>query len=255
MTTAKEETQFLGKFISVLGFLGIILYFSGWIYRWQYFSFFQLDIITLEFPLESFFTVTFQVFLGSPLIFAKVILAIATVYSLVKICYESFNKAFLENRVVAKILSFFNLHSALAHELIAVILSIITLFFLARHQGHIDAWRDAHNRTSTLPVVTWISSDDQAVGRIPGNLTANPNPMGFRIIGDISRYEDIIGRELNATDASRVWRLLISHGEASYIFKSLPSNASRNQRPPLLVVPGFGQDNIFILSPETLIKP
>ncbi|MFM7713442.1 MAG: hypothetical protein ACKO7A_12230 [Microcystis sp.] len=37
-----SEFNPLGKLISVLVLLAAALYFTGWIYRWTYFSFFQL---------------------------------------------------------------------------------------------------------------------------------------------------------------------------------------------------------------------
>ena len=58
------ESNILGKFASVIGLLGAALFFTGWIYRWSYFSCFQLNVITLDLPVESFFIVPLQVFLG-----------------------------------------------------------------------------------------------------------------------------------------------------------------------------------------------
>lgn len=47
-------TQILGTFASLLGLLGIFLYFTGWIYRWAYFGWFSLEINRLDLPLRSF---------------------------------------------------------------------------------------------------------------------------------------------------------------------------------------------------------
>ncbi|MEG3844564.1 hypothetical protein QT986_30580, partial [Microcoleus sp. herbarium14] len=58
------ESNILGNFASVVGLLGAALFFTGWIYRWSYFSCFQLNVITLDLPVESFFIVPLQVFLG-----------------------------------------------------------------------------------------------------------------------------------------------------------------------------------------------
>ena len=58
------ESNILGNFASVIGLLGAALFFTGWIYRWSYFSSFHLNIITLDLPVESFFLVPLQVFLG-----------------------------------------------------------------------------------------------------------------------------------------------------------------------------------------------
>ena len=53
------------KFAGLLTLFGGALYFTGWIYRWAYFSFFQLEITTLNFPPQSFLFVPIQVFFGS----------------------------------------------------------------------------------------------------------------------------------------------------------------------------------------------
>ena len=71
-----NEPKILATFASLLGVLAVFLYFTGWIYRWAYFNFFQLDITTLDLPLESFFIVPFQVFLGNFWALGKTLLAI-----------------------------------------------------------------------------------------------------------------------------------------------------------------------------------
>ncbi|MEH2151551.1 hypothetical protein [Nostoc sp.] len=50
---SNQETNILGKFTSVLGLLGAALFFAGWIYRWSYFYFFQLELNTLDLPAQS----------------------------------------------------------------------------------------------------------------------------------------------------------------------------------------------------------
>ncbi len=62
--TPNQETNILGKFTSVLGLLGAALFFAGWIYRWSYFYFFQLELNTLDLPAQSFLIVPLQIFLG-----------------------------------------------------------------------------------------------------------------------------------------------------------------------------------------------
>ncbi|MEI1375501.1 hypothetical protein PQG02_04120 [Nostoc sp. UHCC 0926] len=44
--------------------LGAALFFAGWIYRWSYFYFFQLEVNTLDLPAQSFLIVPLQIFLG-----------------------------------------------------------------------------------------------------------------------------------------------------------------------------------------------
>jgi hypothetical protein len=60
-----EEPSILGKFASVVGLLGASLYFTGCIYRWAYYSFFQLEVTTLDLPVESFLLVPIQVLFGN----------------------------------------------------------------------------------------------------------------------------------------------------------------------------------------------
>ncbi len=60
----QHKPIFLGKFTSVLGLLGAALFFAGWIYRWSYFYFFQLELNTLDLPAQSFLIVPLQIFLG-----------------------------------------------------------------------------------------------------------------------------------------------------------------------------------------------
>lgn len=60
-----SETFALGRIAGLLVLLSAALYFTGWTYRWSYFSFFQLEVTTLGLPLESFYLAAFQVFFGS----------------------------------------------------------------------------------------------------------------------------------------------------------------------------------------------
>lgn len=57
-----NNANILGTFASILGVLGVFLYFTGWVYRLAYFDFFQLKITHLGFPVESFFFIPMQVF-------------------------------------------------------------------------------------------------------------------------------------------------------------------------------------------------
>ena len=59
-----HESNILGNFAGVVGLLGAALFFTGWIYRWSYYYFFQLKVTTLDLPVESFFMAPLQVFLA-----------------------------------------------------------------------------------------------------------------------------------------------------------------------------------------------
>lgn len=88
MSSGSQEPptpQLLGAFISLLGILSIFLYFTGWIYRWAYFGFFELEINTLNLPLESFLIVPIQVILGDFWIFSRAVLAVVVTVGLIQI--------------------------------------------------------------------------------------------------------------------------------------------------------------------------
>ena len=71
----RQELNILGKFASVVGLLGIALFFAGWIYRWSYYYFFQLEVTNLDFPAQSFLFVPLQIFLGNGWTIFKTVLA------------------------------------------------------------------------------------------------------------------------------------------------------------------------------------
>lgn len=139
------------------------------------------------------------------------------------------------------------LHS-IVDEAAIVLWSLLTLFFLAQWQGDADAWIDAVNETSTLPVVTFVVPEKNlALGRALDNPLVNP--AGFRVIGDRQRYDSLLGRELN--DSSRVWRLLIDRSGYFYIFPALPSKDDNSLRPPIVVIRESDRgDQLLILSPQ-----
>jgi len=67
MAEPQTTTEYnpLGKLLGVLALLAAGLYFTGWTYRWTYFSFFQLEVTTLNLPGESFYLAAFQTFFGA----------------------------------------------------------------------------------------------------------------------------------------------------------------------------------------------
>ena len=52
------------RLVSILSLLGVGLFFVGWVYRWAYFAFFNLEINTINLSLQSFFFSPIQVFFG-----------------------------------------------------------------------------------------------------------------------------------------------------------------------------------------------
>lgn len=244
---ANKDTNVLGTFAGLIGLLGAALYFTGWIYRWTYFGFFQLEITTLDLPLESFFMVPVQVFLGSFWAFCKSVFAAVIVFVLIRFTLGSLQ--WLGQKLARTI----NFQQSFVDEGVIVAWILVALFHLARGQGMVDA-RQAAGVDSTLPVITLVTPEKHlAVGRKPGS---TDNPFGFRIVGDRRRYEDLLGRETNDPDNARVWRLLLNRNGYFYLFKALPRNATRAQRPIVLAIRDSDSGgNVLILSPEPMKSP
>ena len=243
----------LSKFASVVGLLGAALFFSGWIYRWAYFAFFQLDITTIDLPAQSFLIVPIQVFLGTWSAIGKTILmfilAVVAVYLTLWLLQQLgtvIQRKFRRINVPSTVRAFLK-------EVVIVAWVFIFLFWVARWQGTEDAWRDARYSTSTLPVVTLITPSDKiALGRSLNDKFDSPSLKGIGIIGDKGLFDALHGREDTDTinpKNPRVWRLLLNRGDWIYLFISLPSDASKKQRPSIVAAQkGGGQ--FIILSPE-----
>ncbi|MCC0178754.1 hypothetical protein I4641_17425 [Waterburya agarophytonicola K14] len=278
-----NEPNLLGKLVSLAIFLGAGLYFTGWTYRWAYYSFFTLEVTTLGLPIESFYIAAVQALFGSPLTICRTIVAailtpIVIHFSLWFI--EHFIFDFLKNicnKIQSRlnrytyrrrgtwisqgINSFANFSSTefntikflryLNREIIVVLWIGVVLFWLAQWQAEKDVWKDLVNETSTLPVVTLITPQDALrFGRSENNPLLNPSDV--RIIGDRDRYTNLFGKELTDAQNSRVWRLLIDRDGYFYIFPALPSNSSRSSRPPVLMIYESARgDQLIILSPKT----
>lgn len=264
--------QLLGAFISLLGILGIFLYFTGWIYRWAYFGFFELEITALNFPLESFLIVPIQVLMGDFWIFGRAVLAVAIAVGLIQITLwllspiavrnsnashsrlDQFTKKLHGCWLFKGLRSFARLVSLpLLREIALVAWLLSALFLVASWQGSADARRDAVNQTSTRPIVTLISPSDKiALGRNLDDLLRDPSRKGYRIIGDVEQFDQIFGRETNDTTNPNqpiVWRLLVENNNWVYLFPTLPPQATANQRPPVLAInTGDGRVQLLILS-------
>ena len=278
-----DEPNILGKIIGLLGLLAVFLYFTGWVYRWAYFSFFQLEIATLDLPVESFFIASFQALVGN--IWAIFRTAIAFILTAILIhltlwLIPKLGKAIakqldrMRSRIVTLTnrrqrswiarqieslaqfrsmdLSAVNFLRSLIQETVVVAWTLIALFYLAQWQADADALLDAVNSTSSLPVVTLINSDAEnkaALGRKLDNPLTNPSPANFRIIGDKNRYESLLGKEINDPNNTRVWRLLIARNNYVYIFPALPKKTA-NLRPPVVAIhESDGGEPLLILSP------
>lgn len=80
-----NEFKFMGAFASLVGLFSIALYFSGWVYRWTYYGFFQIELNALNLPTQSFFFVPMQVFLGSRQAMFQTLLTIIFVVILIRV--------------------------------------------------------------------------------------------------------------------------------------------------------------------------
>ncbi|WP_013321205.1 hypothetical protein [Gloeothece verrucosa] len=258
-----SNPNFLGALAGLIGILGIFLYFTGWIYRWSYFGYFELEIISLNFPLESFLIVPIQVFFGNFITTIKALFAIIITPFLIKFTLwllspNSSNITFLKKlhrwiifQKLRQIIA--TLFNQIFKDLIIVSWLLIVLFWLAQSQGYQDARRDALNSSSTLSVVAVVSSNEKlALGRQLDDIFADPSLKGYRIIGDQELFDKIRGRELNDTTNPNqpiVWRLLLQTDSWVYIFPALPPNSKSNQRPPVLAIStADGRIQFLILS-------
>jgi hypothetical protein len=279
-----KEPNIFGKFASVVGLLVALLFFTGWIYRWSYFYFFQLDITTLELPAQSFLIVPFQIFLGDPwaisktaiaLIFASVAIHITLwlIHTISDALGDKLNR--LRSRIISitdskrswiaqQLKSFAEFSSvqrdsikvlrSLVDQIVIVVWLLVVLFWLARWQGIADA-RRAASQNSTLPVVALVTAKDGlALGRKLDDPLNDPPLKGYRIIGDIGLFDDLRGREdtdITNPDDPRVWRLLIERGGWIYLFQALRPNAKPEDRPLVLAIPkSASPEQMMILSPE-----
>ncbi len=79
------------RLVSILSLIGVGLFFVGWVYRWAYFSFFSLQINTLNLSLQSFFFAPIQVFLGTFLRFLFTIISIPLTLTIVYLLVWLYN--------------------------------------------------------------------------------------------------------------------------------------------------------------------
>lgn len=254
MTDPDNSSEFnpLGKLISVLVLLAAALYFTGWIYRWAYFSFFYLEVTTLSLPNESFYFAAFQTFFGDLWAIPRKILFLLVIIGATVITFagQRWLIKYLKRLPIAlsksqaKIVNFL---SSLLNEFIIVIFVLMALFWLATWQAKDDAWKDAVNETSALPIVTIVMPQDASLGRKFNNplesRSTKTNLPNFRIIGDLQSYKRLLDNELNDIsnpDKPRIWRLLLKGNGYSYIFPALPKKEAKLTFPVVIV---YERDN------------
>jgi hypothetical protein len=269
-----QKTEILGTFASILGLLGIFLYFTGWTYRWVYFGWFQIEINRLDWSPRSFLFVPLQVFFGTlsaslltlfAIIIGTILIKLtlwlvqplptkSTLWSVQSVANDPHQFPYKLQQLLA-IPRFFAdiIPPALRKDLIVVIWLLIILFWLAQNQGTVDARRDAVNETSTLPVITVILPEKQiALGRNLDNLLLDPSLKGYRIIGDKELFNYLRGQESNDSKANppRVWRLLLENNKWIYFFPALSAKSKKNERPPVLAINQDKEGQLMILAPD-----
>ncbi|WP_293339096.1 hypothetical protein [Microcoleus sp. CAWBG58] len=282
-TPQTPEPNILGNFASIVGLLGTALFFTGWIYRWSYFYYFQLEVMTLDLPVESFFIVPIQVFFADHWTTLKSLLAFLltslAIYHILWV-FDIVNRKFsaIVNWIITlsssaritrtpwlyhPLISWqqFNtdrfksikLVRSLANEIIIVSLVLLMLFWSARYQGIADARRDA-GENSSLPAVTLIGKKDNiALGRKPDDVGFTLNPKEFKAIGDIGRFTDLSTKDFNNSKQARVWRLLLERGNWIYLFPALTTEQQKDpkSRPPVMAIQqSQSGDQLLIISPE-----
>jgi hypothetical protein len=279
-----QEPNILSKFASVVSLFGIALFFAGWIYRWSYFYFFQLEVTNLDFPAQSFLFVPLQIFLGdgwaifrTAIAFIVAVFAIQLTLWLIQLITQAFVNTFsqiLSTRIIpatqrrrswiAKPLNSLATFSSqqlrsveflrsLVNEIVIVSWVLIFIFWLARWQGIADARRDA-SQNSTLPAIALITPEEKfALGRKLDDVFADPPLKGYRILGDRGLFDDLRGKEdtdISNPNQPRVWRILLERGGWIYLFQALPPNAKANERPLVLAIQQGEKGHILIRSPE-----
>jgi hypothetical protein len=252
----------LGAFAGLVGVLTIFLFFTGWVYRWAYFGFFEIELNSLNLPAQSFLIVPIQVILGDVGKIGLATLATFAVILLIKVTlylFQRFRQFSLPPwlRWLTDLLP-----QSLGRDFVIVSWILIALFNLARWQGNEDAKRDAVNSSTTRPMITLVSPSDKfALGAILDDEMVSdqkknpvyPQLKNVRIFGDVEQFRKLYGEGTNPTDSS--WRLLIESGNWLYIYPTLP--APSDLHPYVLAVnTGDGRVQSIILSrPKPKVNP
>jgi hypothetical protein len=255
-----ESASPLGKLAGSIGLIAIALVFTGWIFRWNYFTYFQVDPASLDFHVETISIAAFSLLFRSPWSILRLIFGLVLAFAGIAITFRAIR---LSSGLLVPLLEFIlqriglgrkqlqqlRLLSSLANELVIVLWLLLVLYGLAASQGLSDARRDAVDETSTLPLITIAMPGAQSViGRDPDQMLVNPS--GVRLFGSHDRYYALLGHELNSDSGRRRWRLLSDAGGRLLVIPSLPSAQIGGKAPPVLIFPDGGKgDRLVILSP------
>ena len=261
MTESQNESASpLGKLAGSIGLVAIAFVFTGWIFRWYYFTYFQVDPTSLGFPVETISIAAFSLLFRSPWSILRFIIGLGLAFAGIVVTFRAIR---FSSRWLLPLLGYMlqrmglgreqrqqlRLLSSLANELVIVLWLLLVLYGLAASQGLSDARRDSIDETSTLPLITIAMPGAQSViGRDPDQMLVNPS--GVRLFGNRERYDALLGDELNSDSGRRRWRLLSDTGGRLLVIPSLPSAQIGGKAPPVLIFPDGGKgDRLVILSP------
>jgi hypothetical protein len=250
----------LGKLAGSIGLLAIALLFTGWIYRWHYFTSFQIEPASLGLPVESTSIAGFSLLFRSPLTILRFIIGLVLAFTGIVVTFRAIR--FSGRRLaplLGKMVQRMGLGveqrqqlrrlASLGNELVIVLWLLLMLYGLAAYQGVSDARRDAMDETSTLPLITIAMPGEQSViGGDPDQMLANPS--GVRLFGSRERYINLLNDELRSDSVKHRWRLLSDTGDRLLVIPSLPASQMDGKAPPVLIFPDGGKgDRLVILSP------
>jgi hypothetical protein len=276
-TSSEKSTPLLGGLASILGLLGITLFFSGWIYRWAYFSYFNLDVNIQTYTAQSFLIVPIQIYFGNVSNIVKTSLVLVALPLLIALSQLALNGLQIAGNKVLQRMAWYralqarpsvpavgvqvrsHFTASLRDELVIVAWVLFAIFWLCQHQGLADARRDAVDRTSTLPVVSLLLPQrDGVLAKDLRLLEDNGAPITDLPLGTHALIGDLdLARKLRLTSLSdrkhkRLWRLLAQEPTGwLYLIRTLPSTADANERPIVLAIPNAKPGQTMILSPES----
>jgi hypothetical protein len=239
--------------LSIASLIGAALFFSGYVYRWAYFSYFLLDIAELNFPAETYPIVPIQVFCGTPWLVLRTLLFVFLTAMVIRAVLWGLQtierwRRRLPNLVprgsrflTSGLVELTNAMSTLLHEVVIVIGILIMLFWVSRCQGTADAQRDAYNDTSKLPMIALVIPDKDknvALGRLLADPKIDPALTGFRYFGDRALFDEIYRKEdnISSTGKDEFWRILLSQENWMYLFKSMSGTPQKNNFPVVLAI-------------------
>jgi hypothetical protein len=165
----------LGTLAGSVGLLAIALVFSGTIYRWHYYTFFQVDPTHLGFSVESTSLAAFALLFRGPLAVARTLGALVFALAGILLTFQGIRagRVWLAPRLrrwwprASTALSRGQRRElrrlgALLQDLVIGLWVVLVLHQLAAWQGVADARRDAVTETSTLPLVTLAMKEPNA---------------------------------------------------------------------------------------------